>query len=347
MIYPFIYTRTKYHDYRILTTKSLKNLPREIMILSRSIARAMIDVDNDYLKEPTWVLVKTDDYILWGISCLNCLLSHKSNDKTNRPVRGFFGIIAVTSSTHILPLDTDYFKQLYAKYVNPIWESLNDSEEIEVESVTIPCENYIYPSEQTSIINLDQSICRIQPYTKEVLDLLSEVFGSESDNSIALNVYDKRQIIDIGVNRFSFMNIVMAENSIIPKTENITLQPYIINTSLKGSSSTESYHYKQLGLSENAKQIENEDFAHSETRRKRNIIKYCIYFALILFCLFLLFKGSIIWDRLLNGGKTSNDNDSIVPTELTVNKPSHCGTIIQYYDNHGSNIINKNKTLTR
>ena len=335
MIYPFIYTRTKYHDYRILTTKSLGNLPREFMTLSRSIARAMIDADNDSLKQPTWTLVKSGKLIIWGLACVNSLLSEKSLDKTNRPTRGFFGIIVETSSPVKLPFNIDFFKYLYDRYVTPIWETLNESDEIEVEC-TIPSDGiFIYPSALSLSINFEKSICRIQPYTKNVSDLLATVLGAESDNSIALNIHNQRQIIDIGNDSFSFMNVIMSEDSNIQKTENITIEPYGTITQLKKSSSTENSYSKESKSNNDIGKINNWDLTLSKTRKKRNTIKYYVYGVLILFCLFLIFKGSIIWDWMLNSEKSVKDNCNIEQDEIIIH-PINSDTIIQCKNNQPS-----------
>ena len=112
MLYPLIYTRTKYHDYRIVTSTSLAGLPHSVVQICTEVARTMIDAENDQLKEPSWALVKKNGYTLWGIAILNDVIGDDNKDKYNRPVRGFFGFISDTSVCK-LPYSISYFKEIY------------------------------------------------------------------------------------------------------------------------------------------------------------------------------------------------------------------------------------------
>lgn len=215
MIYPFIYTRTKYHDYRVVTSDLLKGLSATVIKTGIDVARAMIDADNSQLESPSWVLFRKSSCTLWGMAIVNKSLGSKYMDKCNRPVRGFFGLI-FDEKVDSLPYDTVFFKQLYNLYVAPIWESLQQDAQVNTALTNL---NYnvgrvITPTARLcDEINTHGGRSRLFSANHDSTFLIEMVLSSSSDISIATNIHNRSQGIAFGRSRNSFNNIVMSEES--------------------------------------------------------------------------------------------------------------------------------------
>lgn len=304
MIYPFIYTRTKYYDYRVVTSKSLSNVSHSFVHFATEIARTLIDAENDQLSEPSWALVKKDGYTIWGMAIVNKELGDQSQDKYRRPVRGFFGFIS-DGAISKLPYSASFFKDLYAKYVLPIWDSYEQTEQITESIQTISSLDFIERSFRLiSEINVNNSICRIIPNTSDSKSLIEAVLASSDDCSIATNIHRKNQCVDFGKDKFSFTNAVMSSDSRISHSEDVKVfvpqeKPTIIEDVDNGRQ--EQSDRTLVGDHENFDGI-NIDGQNNKINKK--YIKYGLYGFMALICLLLMFNGSSIWERLLSPKKT-------------------------------------------
>lgn len=323
MLYPFIYTRTKYHDYRIVTSESLVGLPYSVVNIFEEIAHVMIDAENDQLVDPSWALVKEEGYTLWGISILNKVLGEKNYDKVKRPVRGFFGIISDTQISR-LPYSISYFKEIYNTYVMPIWDSYNQTEEILSHIHEVSCDEFITKSSfLNSDINVELGMCRMFPYGSDCKGLIEGVFASFEDCSIATNIHKKSQCIEFGKDKLSFMNVVGASDSGIRDKQDIEVyvkkESVLINDDpLKDVTEP----FEDSTCTRCGKPVFVDDVLCSECKdkkkKKERLLKYGLYGFIAVVCLVLIFKGPSIWEAILSPKHTHvivNYEDEIETSE--------------------------------
>ena len=306
MLYPIIYTRTKYHDYRIVTSTSLAGLPHSVVQMCTEVARTMIDAENDQLKEPSWALVKKNRYTLWGIAILNDVLGDDNKDKYNRPVRGFFGFISDTSVSK-LPYSISYFKETYRTYVMPIWDSREQTEQISCQLPTISGYEFITKSTLLNLdINIELGVSRIFPHGSDCKGLIEAVFASFVDCSIATNIHKKSQCIEFGKDKLSFMNVVMSPSSNVMSKKDIKV--YVKET----PSSTETFvnpdkedpkPFEDSTCPKCGKPTVADDTLCPECMGKeqnKRYLKYGLYGFFTVVCLLLILKGPSIWESILS-----------------------------------------------
>lgn len=295
MIYPFIYTRLKFHDYRVVTSKLLYGLPPGLIEECRAIARAMIDVCNSQLRIPSYTLVKNKDCILWGISCMNDLLGSPSADNEKRPVRGFFGLIITHTPTSI-PFGLSYFKELYKLYVSPIWESVVSKDEV-IRALDISFgDELIYVTDNRRDINLSTSISRLFPWNENFRSYIEAILSTKGCNSIATNIHKRSQVISIGRNDFSFLNVIMSSDceqtcieDVIVRGQNQKVRRNSFNIEEPRDTSIE------LDGNRNAR-------SHSCKYDKipKRCLRYCLYGLLVMLCLFLFFLMNDKWKFVIS-----------------------------------------------
>ncbi len=304
MLYPYIYTATRYHDFRVVTSQMLHNLPNSVAQYLEDVAHAMIMAENNQLMFPSWILVKKEGYILWGMASLNNVLGDKSDDDDKRPVRGFFGFIT-DGTISKLPFSISFFKELYAKYVLPIWDSYEQTEQVTECMPAISGFDFIEKSSRlSSEINVDDSICRIFPSTYDSKSLIEAVFSSVEDCSIATNVHSKKQCVEFGKDRISFTNAVMSSDSKVNKTSDVKVfvpkkVDDIITDSVKEN---EKVVQKESVCSICGNPVnDNENICEGCKNKQQNkkYIKYGLYGFMALICLLLMFNGSSIWEKIL------------------------------------------------
>lgn len=306
MLYPYIYTGTRYHDFRVVTSQMLHNLPNSVAQYFEDVARAMIVAENSQLMTTSWILVKKSGYTLWGIAVLNKVLGNQCQDDDNRPVRGFFGFISDYQISR-LPYDISYFKVLYDVYVTPIWDTLEQTKQIVTQLPQLSGFDFIERSScLSSEINVDDSICRIFPNSSESKPLIAAVFASSDDCSIATSIHTKKQCVEFGKDKISFTNAIAATDLKIRKIEDVRVSV------LKETPIT--IHEKPIedGNSDNKESFssicgrpvnENEDVCldcGKEQRNKKNV-KYGLYGFIVLICLMLIFNGDSVWKKIFPG----------------------------------------------
>lgn len=331
MIYPFIYTRTKYHDYRVVSSKSLGGLHRSFVHLATEIARTLIDVENKKLDDPSWTLVKKDGYILWGMAVVNKALGNLSQDKEKRPVRGFFGFISDNQISR-LPYGVSYFKELYEKYVIPIWDSYEQTEQVMANMPAISGLDFIEKSSRlNNEINVEDSICRIFPSAVESKLLIEDVFAASCDCSIATNIHGKKQVVEFGKDRISFANAVISSDSSLKGSEDIKVfvlkERSAVITDLSNGNNIVTAGQKHCPLCGSPIfQSENVCSTCKNHQRKKKHLKYGLYVFMAIICLMLMFNGNSIWEKILSPKhqqeKVYNEEDKQKGQEGRINTPS-------------------------
>lgn len=120
----YIYTRTKELDYRAIAIPSEDFCSKEDRLAFRHEIQGVIDVETyvDELNEPRWFYSKRKNIVLFGIGVMNKELSDTCNtDYVGTPIRGFFGVVFKIGEIIDLPYDKEFFRKVYKKYVEPIW----------------------------------------------------------------------------------------------------------------------------------------------------------------------------------------------------------------------------------
>lgn len=305
MLYPFIYTRSMYHDYRVVTSESLRGMPRTIVHFMTEIARTLIDADNHQLSEPTWALVKKDGFLLWGIAIANKTLSDQSQDKYKRPVRGFFGFIA-DSQVARLPYEVSYFKTLYKTYVLPIWDAYGQTEQVTVNIPPISGFDFIEKSSRLNDeINVDDSICRVFPNTSESKLLIEAVFAAPGDCSIATNIHRTKQCVEFGKEHSSFTNAVMASDSNISKIDDIKVfvpeEIPVIPDDICIENNNDTKDESLSSLCGDLMYDTESVFTNCKNKQNnKKYLKYGLYGFMAFLCLIFVMKGSSIWEKILS-----------------------------------------------
>ena len=296
MIYPFIYTRTKYHDYRLITSQSLQVIHGEFVEKSLILVRTAIDAKNEQLKQPSWVLIKTNDYILWGISCLNETIATQSYDKVGRQVRGFFGIVA-DASLDQLPFGLSFYKKLYQTYVSPVWDSVSIMDEI-TGLVTIPLGSDLVVKTQTSVeVNESSVLCRLFPAVSNPKPYIESVFSSGGYNSIVTNIHSRSQFLLEGIQSFPILNMIMDIDSNQFEIENVQTGDLVNNADdLRPESDNDFATSDKSELSSNDTMLS--DSYYPKTKRV-SVQRICFHVFMLIICALLFIKGVDIWEIIL------------------------------------------------
>lgn len=139
-----IYTRNSEIDYRMVVTPGEDFCSPETRKYFRKLIRGSIDVEtfDDPLTQPRWLYVRKDNMVLFGVATmLKDLDTDCYIDVKNRPVRGFYGIAIDASNGEVqLPFDLNFFKDINAKYIQPLWNAGKD--EFIRKDVVIDLEEY-------------------------------------------------------------------------------------------------------------------------------------------------------------------------------------------------------------
>ena len=198
--YLYCYTRTKYIDYRHVFGLSYTICPEDVQDVFTLRIRAILNqTDDSNLSTPVYIYFRENNYILYGVVCLNSVLSTEyCNEKTNGRVRGFIGVVTDISYECVssIPISLDFYEALYKKHVAPIWESYTFQYENDraIDIYDLPAEKQIIASKTTNSINTDSSRCRLFSKTWDGESLISEALGTDTNTSVALYVDNERQI---------------------------------------------------------------------------------------------------------------------------------------------------------
>ena len=208
--YLFCYTRTKNLDYRNVYGVDTSICPQPILdIFLGRISALLNNTADENLISPVYVYFRQDDLILFGILCLNSVLSTDyCLEKTNGRVRGFFGIIEKTTDVvHEIPYSLDFYIKLYEKYIVPKWSSFtfHYNENIELD-IPIGDSNIIINPQSRGSLNNNLNICRVFLSPRLSKNLLSEALACKGNTSIAIGISDKGQVTE---DNFPLMNATL------------------------------------------------------------------------------------------------------------------------------------------
>ena len=174
--YPYIYGRTFHIDYREIVCP-----PAEIGVDQkiRKLVRQCINEDvpsNGLIAEERYLLTQNEQVVLLGIGLHNNMLSNKSFcfDKSGtRMVRSFVGIVMKKEDflqCSSLPLSTEFFENIFVKYVRPRWQlpdtPMNIDSVIAVQEEALPDGTWT-PQDGTIRFNEKAGICRFFPQSEK------------------------------------------------------------------------------------------------------------------------------------------------------------------------------------
>lgn len=164
----FIYTRNRKVDYKAILSPSEEFCPKETRKKFLQDIRGLIDIEtyDDPLDTPRWLYSCFNGFVLFGLGVMNSNLSDEYNtDFTGRPVRGFFGIVMkYTTESTILPMDINFYRHIYKKEIEPIWEFDNDHLPYPVKDIDIDIQdgiNAIHPASAHIDLNYQENKCVI------------------------------------------------------------------------------------------------------------------------------------------------------------------------------------------
>lgn len=155
----YCYTRAKFLDYCVFSRPS--NLDQSAIKEIKSKVLSVTDTIDSKLSTPKWILIKTPEYVVWGVCCLNRILSNEYNcDYSGTPVSGMFAVVMSEYDDIQLPYDIEYFRRLYELEVSKYW-TRKEAHICQVDGF-IPGEfNFIQAiqSSKVSIINTEPFKC--------------------------------------------------------------------------------------------------------------------------------------------------------------------------------------------
>jgi len=206
--YSFIYSRTFYKDYRLLTPLGDKACPKSICWSFEQKVRGLLrdGVSRNLTNEPTWLLVKEQDYLLWGFAMSNRQISEEfSSDESGTLVRCFCGVIYDNASAiKALPYSMVQFKPMFTQVMETLWKSFKESiTNVKADIKSQPSD--IVSGLWTNTLNIDSKLCRLFPDDKKER-LIGECLAYDGKISIAINVISQAQVVD---RECSLMNAVM------------------------------------------------------------------------------------------------------------------------------------------
>lgn len=213
--FAYVYSRTKNHDYRVLSDLSDAVFPSEIRNSFENRIKGVTN-DEESWESFKWVLVKERGFVLWGVACMNEMLDVQySKDKFPRALRGFTGYVIPNYSGQPLANDINVFKEIFRKVMAPIFDSYVQEQSADF-LVDVNSASFIYPEPFNSKLNTDYHRCRVFSPTVDAESLVASCLSYPDDISVAINV---ARIESVTTPRFNpLMNAVMRE----PMSEEIT-----------------------------------------------------------------------------------------------------------------------------
>lgn len=210
--YAFVRSRTYYreYDYRLLTpiTAISKHINNYFSDCVRQLLKDSSSYSPAEWDKPTWLLVKKENCLLWGIAIHNRIFSEKYyKEEFGRDVRCFCGVVFVDydGESIELPYSISAFQPIFDNVVGRMWkERIFESENVEV--AFEKADKYIYSGCKENTLNFDLKICRLLPNNVAKEKLLSAALTVQSDVSIAIDVIEDKQV---STQRTSLRNAVM------------------------------------------------------------------------------------------------------------------------------------------
>lgn len=201
-IYAFVRSRTYYreYDYRLLTpiTKISKTAHQYFEKCVRNILSDSSKNETEW-DEPTWLFIKQDKYILWGLACNNRIFSTEccQEEVGRRGVRCFCGVVYVDADANSLklPYCVQAFQSIFDSTIGYLWEK-RVSEMPDVIVSLGEASEYIESAGWKNELNVNPRICRMLPPSSDTKELLSACLTVSTDISIAVNVMTQEQVYD-------------------------------------------------------------------------------------------------------------------------------------------------------
>lgn len=210
----FIYTRNRKVDYKAILSPSEEFCPKETRKKFLQDIRGLIDIEtyDDPLDTPRWLYSCFNGFVLFGLGVMNSNLSDEYNtDFTGRPVRGFFGIVIQYSPVSIiLPMDLNFFKLVYEKHIEPIWNCDKDHFPNPVVNLDIDIQDGIsvMHSANTNVtLNYQKNRCVILGDVN-IKDVFSIALASSRDITIVTGFNNKRHAFTLD-SEYQFMNAIV------------------------------------------------------------------------------------------------------------------------------------------
>lgn len=186
----FVYSRTKYFDYRLIYSPNNQFVPDDIRWKFIDFIREVINEDdplNGEIALPRWSFYKIGSYILWGIGCRNSFLGSQDSDYTGTKIRGFYGQIIKVSDFNELSLsfNLDYYKELYREKIVPVFETKRESEVNSIDSQWQPNLVLTQVSKGSHLtLNANNKIIRILPYDSNVQEIVESALSFNEANFV-------------------------------------------------------------------------------------------------------------------------------------------------------------------
>lgn len=201
-IYAFVRSRTYYreYDYRLLTpiTKISKTAHQYFEKCVRNILSDSSQNETEW-NEPTWLLIKQDNCILWGVACNNSTFSKEccQEEVGRRGVRCFCGVVYVDADANSLklPYNVQAFQSVFDSTIGYLWKE-RVSEKPDVIVSLGKANEYIESAGWKNELNVNPQICRLLPTSLDTKELLSACLTVSTDISIAVNVMTQEQVYD-------------------------------------------------------------------------------------------------------------------------------------------------------
>lgn len=220
----FVYTRNRKVDYKALLSPSEEFCPKETRKKFLQEIRGLIDIEtyDDPLDTPRWLYSCFNGFVLFGLGVMNSNLSDEYNtDFTGRPVRGFFGVVMkYTTESTILPMDINFYRHIYKKEIEPIWEFDNDHLPYPVKDIDIDIQdgiNAIHPASAHIDLNYQENKCVILGNVN-LKDVFSVALTSSRDITIVTGFNNKKHAFAID-SEYKFMNAIV--NGVYEREERI------------------------------------------------------------------------------------------------------------------------------
>lgn len=201
-IYAFVRSRTYYreYDYRLLTP-----LSKISKITHQYFEKCVRNILSDSSKnetewdEPTWLLIKQDKCILWGVACNNRIFSKDCSEEEvgRRGVRCFCGVVYVEADVNSLklPYSVQAFQPIFDCTIGALWkERISEKQDVIVSLGET--NEYIESAVWKNELNVSSHICRLLPSSSDTKALLSACLTASTDISIAVNVMTQEQVYD-------------------------------------------------------------------------------------------------------------------------------------------------------
>lgn len=226
----YIYTRTKELDYRAIAIPSEDFCSKEDRLAFRYEIQGVIDVETyvDELNEPRWFYSKRKNLVLFGIGVMNKELSDTCNtDYVGTPIRGFFGIVFRIGEIIELPYDKEFFRKVYKKYVEPIWniEYGDDNakqKNIEVEKSDIDGSYFkIVPQDNRISLNDKVGKCAILGKV-DCIKVFQQALYNETELSVVTGLNNKNHAYAKEA-KYKFLNALV--NGVDIREEQETIKP--------------------------------------------------------------------------------------------------------------------------